>query len=166
MMKKSLGILFLVVGICACGHDTNSYPLGKYVFEDDTHVLHVDEECRMLKSGKDRKGHSIYAKAPIDTAQILEVDRVCSECTNNSTFERLRKICLRNKEIDYDRRWLYDKLNRFGYDMEEYDLFVYHLADDDKRHGLYVTAQKEGLNVGTYDEFSRLLGFGSTLENQ
>lgn len=167
-MKKISGIMFLsaAIALCACNKDTNSYPLGKYVFEDDIHILHVNEDCSMLKSGKDRRGHSIYAKLPIDTAQILEVGRVCSKCVNSQTYDRLNGISLRNKDIDYDRKWLYNKLKQFGYDMEEYEMFVHHLSNPDKRERLFMTAQQEGWDVGTYNEFSKLLGFDNTQEPQ
>lgn len=168
VMKKQSGIIYLsaLIAFCACKHDNSSYQLEKYVYEDDINVLHVDEECSMLKSGKNRKGHSIYAKLPIDTTQILEVGRVCSKCVNSVAFDHLRNICLRNKEIDSDRRWLYDKLDKSGYNLEEYDLFVYHLSDARNRQYFFDIAQSEGWNIGTYDEFSKLLGFEATQETK
>lgn len=66
---------------------------------------------------------------------------------------------MRNKEIDYDRKWLYNKLEWAGYAMEDYKVFIYHIANKQKRQRLYSTAQQEGWDVGTFEEFSTLLGF-------
>ena len=139
--------------------ETNPIDLGKYVYKDDAGIIHSNENCIKLKFGKDSKGHSIYAKLPIDTAEILEIGRVCARCVDNTTYNRLNNICLRNKEIDYNRKWLYNKLKWAGYDMEDYDLFIYHIASEQKRKRLFSTAQEEGWDLGSFKEFSSILGF-------
>lgn len=154
--------LYMVLVLLSCStkeKEVDEIDFGKYVFEDDNNIIHINEKCFKLKYGKNKDGQDVYAKTPIDTSAVMSVERVCSHCVNESAYDHLRNLCTRNKEIDNDRKWLYNKLIQTGYDMGDYDLFIHQIANEQKRLRLYSTAQQEGWNVGTFDEFSTLLGF-------
>lgn len=160
---KEIVLCLLLVIICGCSSD-NGKQLTRFVFVDDEGVCHTNPDCPKLVNGKDSYGHSIYAMQPCDTAAFVFKDneRVCSNCVSIPAFEHLKDISDRNRKasaINTDRHWIYNKLIDANYDMESYEEFVVHLADKEKRKRLYQTAIKEGLDVGTFDEFSNLLGF-------
>lgn len=73
--------------------------LGKYVYMDDNNVCHRNSKCLYLTSIDDN-GHELYAKHPIDTAELVIYDktrfRVCANCVNDSIYERLLEISKRN----------------------------------------------------------------------
>ncbi|WP_279065156.1 hypothetical protein [Muribaculum intestinale] len=101
-MKGLLLILLLGIGASSCStkdENKNDFILGKYVYEDDAMVIHCNEKCTKLKFGKDDNGHSIYAKHPIDTINlVLDEDnvRVCARCVSDEIYENLISISKRN----------------------------------------------------------------------
>lgn len=156
---KYLFLIFLIIFTgCSKKEKPISFSLGKYVYEDDANVLHSDENCIKLKYGRDEHGHSMYAKLPIDTIDLVEVDRVCARCVTTEIYEHLKSICSRN-EINLTRRWLFNKLEEANYNVDSYSMFVKDLSDTSKRKKLYETACDEGWNIGNYEEFSSCLGF-------
>lgn len=157
-MKFSL-ILVLFISCLSCSSSPEKTEIEKYVFLDDADVIHIDENCTKLKFGKNRHGHSIYAKECIDTAALIYIERVCSRCVNSEIFERLEVICKRNKERDINRKWLYNKFKEANYDLEEYEVFFEILKDPIKRRNAYRNALIENWNVGNYEEFCKLLGY-------
>lgn len=101
-MKGWILILLLGMGISSCStkdETKNDKSLGKYVYEDDALILHCDEKCTKLKFGRDDNGHSIYAKHPIDTANLVFDEnnvRVCARCVSDEIYEKLISISKRN----------------------------------------------------------------------
>lgn len=93
-------ILFFIFASCSKRENVKEENnLGKYVYEDDTGIIHCSESCVKLKFGKDDNGHSIYAKHPIDTANfVLDEDniRVCARCVSDEIYDRLLSISHRN----------------------------------------------------------------------
>lgn len=79
------------------GKDTQL--VGKYVFMDDSGVLHADEWCGNLLEGNNPGGNKIYAKVYIDTTDLREVGRVCTEYVDTRTYEKLRSIVENNGKI-------------------------------------------------------------------
>lgn len=154
--------------LCSCQNkvDTSSQTerqIGKYIYQDDNDIYHIDANCHRLKYGKDRYDHSIYAMHPCDTATFVfhDSERVCSNCVSLSAFENLKVISDRNKRFDVYRHWIYNKLIEANYDMESYEDFVGHLTDPKRRKRLYDAALKEGWDIGSFDEFSNSLGFNN-----
>lgn len=150
---------FMVVGCSPNSKDKTS--IERFVFIDDEGICHVNNDCPKLVNGKDSYGHSIYAMQPCDTAEFAfdNSDRVCSNCVSVADFEQLKTISERNKRHNADRVWIYNKLVNANYDMEPYDEFVKHISDTERRRRLHKTALDEGWDVGTFDEFSKGLGF-------
>ncbi len=166
ILRAALFALLLACGMCfvSCNSDKDKsaherkVSLGKYIFKDDSEILHIDEKCRLI-SRQNKRGYSTYPITPVDTSEIMSVERVCAKCFNDVAYDHLRDLCVRNKVIDCDRRWLYNILNRNGYEQYDYDIFIHYLANEQRRRRLYSTAQKEGWDVGSYEEFSEYLGF-------
>ena len=117
-MKKLayfLSVILTLVGVaCNKSNDKESHrqsTVGKYVYYDDTNVIHTNDNCIKLKFGKDEKGHSTYAKQPVDTTDLAYVERVCSLCVDSLSFEKIRCICERNNSRDRDRKWLFNNVS-------------------------------------------------------
>ena len=142
--------------------------VGKYIYLDDNGIYHANSYCPRLVHSKDENGHEIYGKQPIDTANFIISDiqyfRICVRCVDDSRYECLKSISDRNvrlRNINVDRKWLYNKLVEANYNMETYEEFVLNISDYRNRKRLYQAALEEGLSVGTFDEFSMLLGFAN-----
>lgn len=90
----------LAGGLSACGFGGKS-GVGKYIYQDDAGIYHVDSDCCRLTNGKDVNGHEIYGKCLIDTATFVIDGRyeftVCSQCVGDVEYERLVAISNRNK---------------------------------------------------------------------
>lgn len=105
-MKWILLILMVMVASCVSKQDTNNhrdpFTIGKYLYEDDNGIIHIDESCLNLRRGNDDNGHKIYGKHMIDTAQFLIAEpqyfRVCSRCVNDEVYNRLLKMSERNNK--------------------------------------------------------------------
>lgn len=74
--------------------------IGKYIYQDDNDVYHIDAYCVRLRHGKDENGHEIYGKHPIDTAEFIIIDkryvRVCARCVGDKDYEHLIRLSNRN----------------------------------------------------------------------
>ena len=74
--------------------------IGRYIYQDDNDVYHIDSYCVRLRHGKDENGHEIYGKHPIDTAEFVIIDkryiRVCSRCVDDKAYEHLIRLSNRN----------------------------------------------------------------------
>lgn len=171
-MKKSVIFFILAIGFsfCSCNRsaDTkdaisvnNTEPIGKYIYRDDNGVCHINPRCNALRYGKDDKGHEIYAKHPMDTSEFVIINhehiRVCSRCVDDKAYEKIITISRRN--ILESRRWLYNKLVEADYDMPDYETYDSRLDDFEVRRDLFRIAREEQWYVGTFDEFSAVLGF-------
>ncbi len=168
-MKITIPIILIIL-LTSCSRKKN---VGEYVYGDALDILHIDENCKMLKNGKDHNGHKIYAKIPVDTTELIVIDEVCAHCVDTKTYKHLKRIAVRNEElkkreeelkkqeeeIRICREWLYNKFVAANYEMYPYEEFVEKLAIQSKRKSCYKAACEEGWNVGTFDEFSKLLGF-------
>lgn len=107
-MKLILLILMVMVASCVSKQDANnhrdSFTIGKYLYEDDNGIIHIDESCLNLRRGNDDDGHKIYGKHMIDTAQFLIAEpqyfRVCSRCVNDEVYNRLLKMSERNNNLN------------------------------------------------------------------
>lgn len=100
---KLLVCLVLAVGLSACGGSGGKSGVGKYIYQDDAGIYHVDSDCRRLTNGKDEHGHEIYGKSLIDTATFVIVGKreftVCSQCVGDVEYERLVAISNRNQGL-------------------------------------------------------------------
>lgn len=160
-MKKIgfvLAVVSAIIIISACKEKEHSF--GRYVFQDDKGILHLDENCPRLHKGVDANGHEIYAKMPIDTSEILTVGRVCTECFPIANYEHLKEIASKNKKIDDYARWLHKELDDKYSDIPEYDEFMDKIEDQGKRQMIYQASLAEGIEEDiSYEEFSAKLGF-------
>lgn len=97
--------ILLPLSLLSCFKETDtsmSDGLGKYIYRDDSNIYHIDADCIKLRNGKNRAGHEIYAKHPIDTSRFIIDDyryfRVCSHCVNDSEYEHILRISANNRE--------------------------------------------------------------------
>lgn len=106
-MKASILTLWclLFLTLCSCTekettHVQSEREVGKYIYQDDNDIYHIDSYCIRLRHGKDLDGHEIYGKHPIDTTEFVISDkrdfRVCTRCVGDKDYERLIRISNRN----------------------------------------------------------------------
>lgn len=164
--------LLPIIILCSCSNSHQE--IGKYVYVDALKTIHIERQCASKPfenpKTKDERMANAEGVEFIDTCEIKRKYNTdnseysyaygfCPKCIDDDIYFHITTIMKHNERCDIERKWLYNKLKNSGYDMEEYNLFVYHIADTQKRKSLYFTAIQEGWNVGTYDEFSTLLGF-------
>lgn len=96
-------IVALSLGSCnnkETTHAPSERQIGKYIYQDDNDVYHIDSYCVRLRHGKDENGHEIYGKHPIDTAEFIIIDkryfRVCARCVEDKDYEHLIRLSNRN----------------------------------------------------------------------
>lgn len=91
--------------LCSCTKEETTQvqserEIGKYIYQDDNYIYHIDSECIRLKYGNDSNGHEIYGKHPIDTTEFVIKDkhyfRVCSRCVGDKEYEHLIRMSNRN----------------------------------------------------------------------
>ena len=74
--------------------------IGRYIYQDDNRVYHIDSYCFRLRHGKDKRGHETYGKHPIDTAEFVIINeqyfRVCTNCVQDKDYEHLIRLSDRN----------------------------------------------------------------------
>ncbi len=109
MKLASISIICLIFIFWSCStqkDEEKTFTLGKYIYEDDSHVIHSNENCIKLLFGGDNNGKSNYAKHLVDTLNFVIPDinkfRVCSMCVNDEIYEKLLEISNRNDTIDID----------------------------------------------------------------
>lgn len=93
----------------------------------------------------------------LDTASVYAKDefQYCKDCFTDTTYEHVQAI-LHN---DMDRKWLYEKLKETYNDMPTYQVYINKLHDPKKVKLVYEAACNEGWDVGTYEDFSKTIGF-------
>ncbi len=74
--------------------------IGKYLYLGDNDILHVNESCTSLIFGKDDKGHKVYGKNYIDTAEFVKTEYMsfCTHCVTEKHYEKLQSISDRNHD--------------------------------------------------------------------
>ena len=105
--KEIIIVLFCIISflLSSCNKKEITFvqserTIGRYIYEDDNDVYHIDSYCIRLRRGKDENGHEIYGKHPIDTAEFVIVDkryvRVCTRCVDDKSYEHLIRLSNRN----------------------------------------------------------------------
>lgn len=143
-------LLFLSAMICffSCTEKRNdTCAVGKYVYLDAYNRLHTNKNCWRI-------GDNVEF---IDTAQLYSKDgyKYCKDCFTDSTYEHVQAIM----QNDVDRKWLYRKFVEANYEMPPYRQFMQELSIEQKRRNAYKHAIEEEFDVGTYEEFSKMLGY-------
>ncbi len=157
-----ISVFLIVAALLVAGCSGSDYaPVGELVFADDNAVYHTNSSCHNLTNGKDMNGHPIYAMNPCDTFVFIfkDYERVCSNCVSAEEFLHLKSISEHNKRYKANRQWLYDKMVRANYFSGSYDTFVRELSNQGVRLISYNKALELGLAVGTYAEFTQMLGY-------
>ncbi len=170
-----IGLLLLSLYSCAQKEPEHNAieesKIGKYIYEDDIEVYHIDPHCYKLRHGTDRGGHQLHGKRPIDTADFVIEDesafRVCVRCVDDESYNRLHAINKKNR-TELAKQWLYDKLVSAYYDMPDYETYHEALSRAEIRKHLFELAIEERWNLIFSNKwgvdlneknFSELLGF-------
>lgn len=147
-----LCIVVFAICVASCSDKPKEEPIdkgaiGKYLYMDTSHRLHVKKYCWRI-------GDVVEF---LDTAAIYIKDeyKYCNDCFTDATYEHVQAI-LHN---DVDRKWLYEKLNEIYNDMPTYQVYIKKLHNPQKVRLLYDVACEQGWNVGSYEDFSKMVGF-------
>ena len=150
-MKKALALALLAIALVSCrdkcARKQGHYAVGKYLYMDSQHRLHTNKDCWRI-------GDVVQF---LDTASVYAKDefQYCKDCFTDTTYEHVQAI-LHN---DMDRKWLYEKLKETYNDMPTYQVYINKLHNPKKVKLLYEAACNEGWDVGTYEDFSKTIGF-------
>lgn len=150
-MKKALALALFAIALVSCrdncARKQGDYAVGKYLYMDSQHRLHINKDCWRI-------GDFVQF---LDTASVYAKDefQYCKDCFTDTTYEHVQAI-LHN---DMDRKWLYEKLKETYNDMPTYQVYINKLHDPQKVKLVYEAACNEGWNVGTYEDFSKTIGF-------
>ena len=152
-MKKALALALFAIALVSCrdncARKQGDYAVGKYLYMDSQHRLHINKDCWRI-------GDVVQF---LDTASVYAKDefQYCKDCFTDTTYEHVQAI-LHN---DMDRKWLYEKLKETYNDMPTYQVYINKLHDPKKVKLVYEAACNEGWDVGTYEDFSKTIGFGN-----
>lgn len=150
-MKKALALALFAIALVSCrdncARKQGDYAVGKYLYMDSQHRLHINKDCWRI-------GDDVQF---LDTASVYAKDefQYCKDCFTDTTYEHVQAI-LHN---DMDRKWLYEKLKETYNDMPTYQVYINKLHDPKKVKLVYEAACNEGWDVGTYEDFSKTIGF-------
>lgn len=151
-MKGKLIYIMLIAFVAVSCRDKStkqqeSCAIGKYLYMDVFHRLHVKKDCKHI-------GDVVEF---LDTAAVIAKDdyKYCKDCFTDSTYEHVQSIM----NNDADRKWLYYKFVDANYEMSSYREFLHDLHNPQNVKSLYDAARKENWDVGSYEEFSKLIGF-------
>lgn len=150
-MKKALALALFAIALVSCrdncARKQEDYAVGKYLYMDSQHRLHINKDCWRIDDVVEfLDTASIYAK---------EEYQYCKDCFTDTTYEHVQAI-LHN---DVDRKWLYEKLNEIYNDMPTYQVYIKKLHNPQKVRLLYDVACEQGWDVGSYEDFSKMVGF-------
>lgn len=114
---------------------------------DFHHRLHTNKDCWRI-------GDVVEF---LDTASIYAKDeyQYCKDCFTDTTYEHVQAIL----HYDMERKWLYEKLKETYNDMPTYQVYIKKLHNPQKVRLLYDTACEQGWDVGSYEDFSKMVGF-------
>ena len=150
-MKKALALALFAIALVSCRDNCakkqGHYAVGKYLYMDSQHRLHSNKDCWRI-------GDVVQF---LDTASVYAKDefQYCKDCFTDTTYEHVQAI-LHN---DMDRKWLYEKLKETYNDMPTYQVYIKKLHNPQKVKLVYEAACNEGWDVGTYEDFSKTIGF-------
>lgn len=150
-MKKALVLCLFVFAFGSCknkiANQQGHYAVGKYLYMDFHHRLHTNKDCWRI-------GDVVEF---LDTASIYAKDeyQYCSDCFTDTTYEHVQTI-LHN---DVDRKWLYEKLKENYNDIPTYQVYIKKLHNPEKVRLIYDAACEQGWDVGSYEDFSKTVGF-------
>lgn len=150
-MKKALALALFAIALVSCrdncARKQGDYAVGKYLYMDSQHRLHINKDCWRIDD----------VVQFLDTASVYAKDefQYCKDCFTDTTYEHVQAI-LHN---DMDRKWLYEKLKETYNDMPTYQVYINKLHDSKKVKLVYEAACNEGWDVGTYEDFSKTIGF-------
>lgn len=170
-MRRLIIVLSVMTMLFSCsGMKRND--VGKFVYVDYLNVIHIDKECASTLAKnpktKDERMINMHGVQFIDTCNLEHGNgshlsyrefKFCPKCVDDEVYQRLNVIMDRNELITDSQRWLYDKFRKAHYSMEPYDEFIKNLGNIEKRKRAYDAALSEGWDVGSFDEFSHILGF-------
>lgn len=149
-MKNILALVILAVSLVSCRSEkqTTPYPVGKYLYLDTFKSLHLSKDCWRI-GGDDVEF--------LDTVAIYEKDeyKYCKECFTDTTYEHVQAIL----HYDVNRKWLYERLKEAYNDIPDYHTYRKKLHNPQKVRLLYDAACEQGWDVGSYEEFSKMVGF-------
>lgn len=150
-MKKALALALFAIALVSCrdncARKQGDYAAGKYLYMDSQHRLHINKDCWRIDD----------VVQFLDTASVYAKDefQYCKDCFTDTTYEHVQAI-LHN---DMERKWLYEKLKETYNDMPTYQVYIKKLHNPQKVRLLYDTACEQGWDVGSYEDFSKMVGF-------
>jgi len=146
-----LAAVWIVVYI---SHRDGNSELGKYVYVDNSSILHSKRDCKNI---------AVYRGAkPVSILSLLELTSndwqyICPECVTDKIFEQLQEVQLGTE----NRLWLYTTLDENGYKLGENYLFFDSISRnrEDSRKWCYEMLQKEGFITPSYEDFICDMGY-------
>lgn len=150
-MKKALAFVLFVVVLVSCkdksANQQGHYAIGKYLYMDVHHRLHTSKDCWRIGDVVDF----------LDTASVYVKDeyKYCKDCFTDTAYEHVQAIL----HYDLNRKWLYEKLKETYSDIPDYREYRIKLHNPNKVRLLYDAACEQGWDVGSYEDFSKMIGF-------
>lgn len=150
-LKKALVLGLFAIVLASCKdksvNQQGDYAIGKYLYMDFHHRLHTNKDCWRI-------GDVVEF---LDTVSIYAKDeyQYCKDCFTDTTYEHVQAIL----HYDMERKWLYEKLKETYNDMPTYQVYIKKLHNPQKVRLLYDTACEQGWDVGSYEDFSKMVGF-------
>lgn len=143
-----LALLAMLFSSCSYKKDKRAYPVGKYLYLDAFNSLHLSKDCWRIG------GNDVDF---LDTASVYVKDeyKYCKDCFTDTAYEHVQAIL----HYDLDRKWLYEKLKETYSDIPDYREYRIKLHNPNKVRLLYDAACEQGWDVGSYEDFSKMIGF-------
>ena len=104
-MKNGIAVLLLAVLLFSCESKEDRFNRIKscrYVFYDSNEVMHLDENCSVLKSDKKHEKDRIE-KYNLDD-RFLNYGSKCSECITDDDYIELKRYVEKSWEIEKQKR--------------------------------------------------------------
>ena len=170
-MKYVLSIISMLV-LASCGGDaTNKHENAretKYLYriyfvdyrgeKEYDNPYHENKECISIKAAQRKRPDLAIERFGVD-----DINELCfCPCVSDKTYKMiLEKVKLKESNIFYDnRKKLYDALSD-DYDMGSFKKFCADIKDAVKRRKLYDAISSSYSDIGSFEEFSSKLGYGS-----
>lgn len=149
-----VAVLAAVWIVVLISHRDSNLELGKYVYVDNSSILHSKRDCKKIAVYRGAKPVSILSLSELTSN---DWQYICPECVTDKIFEQLQGIQLGTE----NRLWLYTTLNEYGYNLGENYLIFDSISRnrDDSRKWCYESLQKEGFVTPSYEDFICDMGY-------
>lgn len=160
----------IILSSCGKGNDKNHNDSknldSKYLFLDNTGVLHTNLDCEVLKSTRNDKTE-LNSIEFLDTNEILTPYKYCMNCVTPIQYEHLKSLILKNREkLDLHEYNYVEEIRKSaiasGYqDIGDSACFRKIMKDPNFRRSLYdalsedVDFKNEYGDIGSFEVYER-----------